>query len=134
MRRIVFGLVLSVAAIVPARAVAATAIVSITASPNPAVLGDKVAHVVRVGTVAPLDVWVSATGFDQPRMGTLPPGQWRLECCFSMTENSRAWHYRSGGPVVPGSYHFRAPTRARGTYTSTAVVASSSDAVSIRIT
>ena len=133
MRGIVLGVVLSVAAIVPARAVAATAPVGINASPNPATLGDKVVHVVKIGVYAPLDIWVSAAGFEQPRLGTLPPGTWRLECCTSITDGTAAWHFRSDGVVAPGSYRFGAFARAVGRFRSTAAVQSTADAVWIRI-
>jgi hypothetical protein len=119
-------------ALVPGRAGAAT-IVDLSASPDPASVGTKVVHVVRVGAYAPLDVWVSASGFEQPRLGTLPPGQWRLECC-SAVEGGQAWHFRSGGGVPPGSYRFGAVARATGLFGSRAAVQASSDVVWIRIT
>ena len=113
----------------PARA----KVVGIDASPNPAVVGDRVRHTVEVGAVARLDVWVSAVGFQGPGSGTLPPGTWSLECCPSQTLGTSAWHYRSLGVVVPGSYRFNAVARARGTFLSTAMVAGSTASVTIRI-
>lgn len=133
MRRITLGLVLAVVAIVPARAVAATAIVDIAAVPNPAVVGDKVVHTVRLGAYARLDVWVNAQGFDQPRLGTLPAGRWRLECCPTMTGGAPAWHYRSSSVASPSTYRFRARARARGTHASTAAAGSNLDVVWVRI-
>jgi hypothetical protein len=133
-RRILLAIVMAVVAAVPARAVAATAIVDISASPNPAPVGEKVVHVVKVGAYGTLDIWVSAAGFEQPRLGALPPGRWRLECCSSFTGGTSAWHFRSSGIVAPASYRFRALARAKGTFASTAAVGSSSDVVWIRIT
>lgn len=132
MRTRVLAALLALASLMPARATAAT-IVDISASPNPAIVGQKVVHAVKVGLAAPLDVWVSAKGFKQPRLGTLPAGQWRLECCPSATDGSYAWHYRSPGPVQPSTYRFGAVTRSRGTFASTAVVLSNGDVVWVRI-
>ena len=108
-------------------------VVGIDASPNPAVVGDRVRHTVEVGAVARLDVWVSAVGFQAPGSGTLPPGTWSLECCPSQTLGTSAWHYRSLGVVAPGSYRFNAVAKARGTFLSTAMVAGSTASVTIRI-
>lgn len=108
-------------------------VVGIDASPNPAMLGDRVRHTVEVGTVARLDVWVSALGFQAPGSGGLPPGTWTIECCPSQTLGTSAWHYRSSGVVVPGSYRFNAVARARGTFLSTAMVAGFTASVTVRI-
>lgn len=104
-------------------------VVGITASPNPAALGDRVRHTVEVGTYGRLDVWVSAVGFDRPGTGTLPAGAWTFECCPSQTAGTSAWHYRTSGGASPGSYGFNATTRARGSFLSTARVVSSSASV-----
>jgi hypothetical protein len=108
--------------------------VSISASPNPASVGDRVRHTVAVGaSVGRLEIWVSARGFGQPGFGSLPPGTWRYECCPSQTAATPAWHYRSSTTVSPGSYAFTAAARARGTFLSTAAVAGGSSGVWIRI-
>ena len=109
-------------------------VVGISASPNPAVVGDRVRHTVEVGAVARLDVWVSASGFQTPGMGTLPPGTWSIECCPSQTLGTPAWHYRSFGVAAPGMYRFNAVARARGTFLSTAMVAGATASVTIRVT
>lgn len=109
-------------------------VVGIDASPNPALVGDRVRHTVEVGATARLDVWVSAAGFQAPGSGTLPPGTWSAECCPSQTLGTPAWHYRSTGVVAAGSYRFNAVARARGTFLSTAMVAGASASVTIRIT
>jgi len=108
-------------------------VVGIDASPNPAVVGQRVRHTVEVGAVARLDVWVSAVGFQAPGLGTLPPGTWSIECCPSQTLGTSAWHYRSFGIATPGSYRFNAVARARGTFLSTAAVAGATASVTIRI-
>jgi hypothetical protein len=131
MRRIVLGIVLAVVATVPARAAAASAVVEISASPNPASLGQKVVHRVGVGAYAPLDIWVSATGFEQPRLGTLPKGRWTLECCSPQPGEGPEWHYRA--IVPPSTYRFGAFARARGWYASIAAVGQSLDAVWVKI-
>lgn len=116
-----------------AAAPAQAKVVGIDASPNPAAVGDRVRHTVEVGAVARLDVWVSATGFRAPGSGTLPPGVWSIECCPSQTLGTSAWHYRSLGVAAPGTYRFNAVARARGTFLSTAMVASLTASVSIKI-
>jgi hypothetical protein len=108
-------------------------VVGISASPNPASIGSHVRHSVDVGAVARLDVWVSATGFQQPGSGTLPAGSWSFECCPSQVAGTPAWHYRSFGIVPPGSYRFNAIARARGTFLSTATAAGAGASVTIRI-
>jgi hypothetical protein len=133
MRRGLILVLFVLASLTPSRAMGVT-IVGISASPNPAVVGQKVVHTLRVGVTAPLDIWLSATAFRQPRLGTLPSGRWRLECCPGATAGSYAWHYRSAGGVPPSTYRFGAITRARGTFASTAVVLSTSDVEWVRIT
>jgi hypothetical protein len=108
--------------------------VDIGASPNPAVVGTTVRHSVVLGTAGRLEVWVSASGFERPGTGTLPPGSWIAECCPARTAGTPAWHYRSFGIAPPGSYRFGTVARRRGTFRSSAAVGFSSDAVSIRIT
>jgi hypothetical protein len=107
--------------------------VGISASPNPATVGSHVRHTLDVGAPGRLEVWVSATGFQQPGPGTLPSGAWSFECCPSQVGGTSAWRYRSFGIVPPGSYRFAAVARARGTYLSTAMVLGASAGVSIRI-
>jgi hypothetical protein len=100
-------------------------VVDLQASPNPAMLRDRVRHTVSVGATGKLDVWVSASGFEAPGAGTLPPGRWTFECCPSQTAGTSAWHYRSTSPVSSGTYRFTAVTRARGRFLSTAAVGGS---------
>jgi hypothetical protein len=107
--------------------------ISIGASPNHARVGDGVRHDVVVGTVGRLDVWVSASGFQQPSSGTLPSGTWSFECCPSQTSGTPAWHYRSSSFVSPGSYRFSALARAPGYFVSTAMLAGRWSKVRIRI-
>ena len=114
--------------------VAEAKVVGITASPNPAVLGDRVRYTIEVGAYARLDAWVSAAGFQQPGYGTLPGGSWSYECCSEPTSGTPAWHYRSGGTVVPGSYRFGAVTRARGTFLSSALVGATMATTWVRVT
>ena len=89
--RKVFLLVTVVLALVGGPA-ADAASVSIQASPNPARLGDRVTHTVGASAYGYLIVWISARGFGQPGLGSLPPGTWRLECCPSETAGTAAWH------------------------------------------
>ncbi|HWO71217.1 MAG TPA: hypothetical protein VNP94_10760 [Actinomycetota bacterium] len=132
--RVVVPLVLLPALGMQATEVArAKAAVTIAASPNPAVLGQRVRHTVGVGMSGGLQVWVSATGFSQPGMGTLPPGTWTWECCPSQTAGTPAWHYRSARAVSPGTYAFGAYARTRGTFLSTASVSTAVARVWIRI-
>jgi hypothetical protein len=133
MRRIAFVLLLAFATAVPARALGAP-IVGITASPNPAVLGDRVVHRVNVGVPARLDVWVSAMGFDKPRPGTLPPGTWQLDCCAPPAVGSPAWHYRSTSPVRPSTYRFGASAVGRGSFAAAARVMGVVDVVWVHVT
>jgi hypothetical protein len=107
--------------------------VSIAASPNPARVGEPVRHDVIVGTGGRLEVWVSASGFQQPGSGTLPSGTWSFECCPSQTAGTPAWHYRSSSFVFPGGYRFAALARAPGDFVSTASIAGRSSKVRIRI-
>lgn len=125
MRRLMGALVLVVAL---GAAPAGAKVVGISASPNPAAMGERVRHTVEVGTYGRLDVWVSARGFDRPAVGTLPAGTWSYECCPSQTAGTPAWHYRASG-ASPGSYGFNATTRARGSFLSTARAVSSSASV-----
>jgi hypothetical protein len=107
--------------------------VSIGASPNPARVGERVRHDVGVGTVGRLEVWVSASGFEQPASGTLPSGTWTFECCPSQTAGTPAWHYRSSSFVAPAAYRFSALARTPGYFVSTASLAGRSSKVRIRI-
>jgi hypothetical protein len=107
--------------------------VSLDASPNPALVGQKVVHTVQVSAVGGLDVWVSATGFKRPGLGTLPPGSWLKECCPAETNGSAAWHFRSTQVVLPGSYRFGAKSKAVGTFPSTARLGTAEAVVWVRI-
>jgi len=107
--------------------------VTIQASPNPAYLGTRVVHTVGLSTYGYLNVWVSAKGFDQPGIGSLPSGSWRWECCPSETAGTAAWHYRSSTVARPGIFRFGAMTRSRGAFLSTARVGVSSSTVWVRI-
>jgi len=130
MRRLAIALALLVAlGATPASA----KVVGISASPNPALLGDRVRHTVVVGVYGPLDVWISANGFGQPGGGTLPPGTWSYECCPGQTAGTPAWHYRSSSPAAPGSYRVGAVTRLRGSFLSTAAVSGTSAWVWIQV-
>jgi hypothetical protein len=107
--------------------------VGITASPNPARVGERVRHDVEVGTVGRLEVWVSARGFQRPGTGSLPTGTWNYECCPSQTAGTPAWHYRSSTFAPRGAYHFGALASAPGNFLSTAFVAGVFAGVWIRI-
>lgn len=107
--------------------------VQITASPNPATVGQRVIHTIDMFGGGGLQVWVSAKGFAQPGTGTLPPGSWVWECCPSQTAGTAAWHYRSATYVPAGSYRFGAGARVRGTFASTAQVGATSVSVWVRI-
>ena len=133
MKRFIAGAVL-LGVIVGGSGVAEAKVVAITASPNPVVLGDRVRHTVEVGAYARLEVWISAAGFQQPGIGTLPGGSWSYECCPQQTAGTPAWHYRSGGTVVPGSYRFGAVSRARGSFLSSALVGGTIAATWVRVT
>jgi hypothetical protein len=108
-------------------------VVGITASPNPASVGSSVRHTVEVGMPGRLDVWVSASGFRAPGLGTLPPGAWAIECCPGQTAGTPAWHYRSFGIVQRGNHRFNAVAAASGLFRSTAAVAGSVASVWVRI-
>ena len=112
---------------------ASAKVVGISASPNPARLGDHVRHTVDVGVFGRLDLWVSASGFDRPGLGTLPSGAWSYECCPGQTAGTPAWHFRSAGTVGQGSYRFGAVTRARGSFLSTAAIGSTSASVWVQV-
>jgi hypothetical protein len=112
---------------------AAAKTVGITASPNPARVGDRVRHDVEVGSVGRLEVWVSARGFERPGPGTLPAGTWSYECCPSQTAGTPAWHYRSSAFTSGGRYRFGAVAVAPGNFLSTAFVAGVFAGVWIRI-
>lgn len=131
MRKAIGVLVVGLA-LLPGAAADATS-VSIQAAPNPARLGDRVTHTVGAFNYGSLNVWISARGFGQPGLGSLPPGSWRLECCPSETAGTAAWHYRSSTTVGPGTYRFGATTRSRGTFLSTARLGISTATVWVRI-
>lgn len=131
MRKVIVLLVVALALLPGPAAEAAS--VSIQASPNPARLGDRVTHTVGAFNYGYLSVWISARGFGQPGLGSLPPGSWRLECCPSETAGTAAWHYRSNTAVGSGTYRFGATTRLRGTFLSTARLGISSATVWVRI-
>jgi len=133
MRRIVLASLVLLTTALPARALAAS-VVGITASPDPAFLGDRVVHRVLVGAPARLDVWVGAAGFDKPRLGTLPPGTWQLDCCAPPAVDSPAWHYRSSSPVTPSTYRFGAMASARGSFASAAAALGVVDVVWVHVT
>jgi len=107
--------------------------VTIQASPNPAYVGARVVHTVGLSTYGYLNVWVSAKGFDQPGIGSLPPGSWRWECCPAETAGTAAWHYRSSIVAKPGSYRFAPMTRSRGVFLSTARVGFFGSSVWVRV-
>ena len=131
MRKMIVLLVMALALLAGPAAEAAS--VSIQASPNPARLGDRVTHTVGASNYGYLSVWISARGFGQPGLGSLPPGSWRLECCPSETAGTAAWHYRSNTAAGLGTYRFGATTRLRGTFLSTARQGISSATVWVRI-
>ncbi len=100
---------------------AAAKTVGLQASPNPARVGERVVYTVDVAVTARLEVWVSARGFAQPRMGTLPSGAWVYECCPSQSAGTPAWHYRSSTVAAAGArYRFGTDAKLVGTYLSTA--------------
>ena len=105
----------------------------LTASPNPAGLGDRVRHTVSIGGPARIELYVSAAGFERPGGGTLPPGSWTYRCCPAQTAGTPAWVYRSGVVVPRGSYRFGAVARARGSFLSTVVSTLGQDGVWVRI-
>lgn len=132
MRRILAPFV--AVAVLAVAAPATAKLVDLTASPNPATLRTTVRHTVTLGAPARLDLYVSASGFERPGMGSLPPGSWTYRCCPSQTAGTPAWFYRSTYAVNPGTYRFPAVARTRGTFLSTAMAGSTSDGVWIRIT
>jgi hypothetical protein len=113
--------------------IAAAKTISITASPNPARVGDVVRHELGVGLVGRLDIWISATGFGRPSLGRLPPGTWSYECCPSQTAGTPAWHYRSSSLVQSGRYRFPATAQSRGTFPSTATIGGATSRVWVSI-
>jgi len=131
MRKTILALAVAVA-LLPRPAEAAGP-VTIQASPNPAYLGTRVVHTVGLTTYGYLNVWVSAKGFDQPGIGSLPSGSWRWECCPAETAGTAAWHYRSSIVAKPGSYRFAPMTRSRGAFLSTARVGFFGSSVWVRI-
>jgi len=108
-------------------------LVDLTASPNPATVGDRVRHSVSLGAPTRLELFVSAVGFERPGTGTLPEGSWIYRCCPSQTAGTPAWYYRSNAGVAPGSYRFGAVARARGQFLSTASTTIGSAGVWVRI-
>jgi len=107
--------------------------VSIAASPNPVPMGQRVVHTVQVLVPGQLDVWVSATGFNQPGLGTLPAGSWVRECCSAETNGTSAWHYRSSRTAPIGVYQFGATSRFRGVFLSTARLGGARASVWVRV-
>jgi hypothetical protein len=130
MRRSLLPIALLVVALTAAPALAKA---SLSASPNPARVGDRVRHDIAVGSVGRLDVWVSARGFGQPGSGTLPAGTWSYECCPSQTAGTPAWHYRSSSIVATGQYRFPATAQTRGTFLSTAAIGGATSRVWVSI-
>jgi|GEM_PF-1429346 hypothetical protein len=112
----------------------ALAAITIQASPNPATVGQRVTHTLALSTAGSLWVWVSAVGFRQPGLGTLPPGAWVKTCCPAEAGGASAWLYRSTSGVQPGTYRFGAVARAPGSYLSTAEVGLAKAGVWIRVT
>ena len=96
--------------------------ISFDASPNPAIIGERVEFTVSVqGTGAAREqVWVTARGLARPSLGDLPPGTWAYECCPAETGYGPAWHYRSYFTVFAGTHSFAADARQPGLYTNTA--------------
>jgi hypothetical protein len=109
-------------------------LVELTASPNPARLGDHVRHTVSLGAPSRIELFVSAAGFERPGTGTLPPGSWSYRCCPPQTAGTPAWTYRSNVVAPPGSYRFGVSARARGSFLSTLVAVVGSDGVWVRVT
>jgi hypothetical protein len=107
--------------------------VQIAASPNPVGVGQRVVHTVTTSVFGRLEVWVSAKGFAQPGIGTLPPGSWSFECCPSQTVGTPAWHYRSTNPWPVGSFRFGAGAIRTGSYLSTAAVGVAFGSIWVRV-
>ena len=131
MKRWLVALVVLGVVVTAGAAIAKT--VGLSASPNPARVGDRVRHDVEVGASARLEVWISARGFERPGTGTLPSGTWSLECCPQQTAGTPAWHYRSSAVVAPGAYRFGAVAAQSGSYLSSALVGGSVATVWVRI-
>jgi hypothetical protein len=131
MRRSLLPVALLVVALTAVPALAKT--VGLTASPNPARVGERVRHDIAVGAIGRLDVWVSARGFSQPGSGTLPAGTWSYECCPRQTAGTPAWHYRSSSIVATGQYRFPATAQTRGTFLSTAAIGGATSRVWVSI-
>lgn len=108
-------------------------LVELTASPNPAGVGDRVRHTLSIVGPARIEVYVSAAGFERPGSGTLPPGTWAYRCCPAQTAGTPAWLFRSNAVAPPGSYRFGAVARARGAFLSTVVTTLGQDGVWLRI-
>jgi hypothetical protein len=130
MKRSLLALVLT---LVVVAAPAHAKLVDLTASPNPAYVGNQVRHTVSLGAPTRLELYVSAVGFERPGTGTLPAGSWTYRCCPGRTSGTPAWYYRSSAGVAPGSYRFGAVARARGQFLSTANTTIGSASVWIRI-
>ena len=111
----------------------ALAVVTVTASPNPATVGQRVFHTIQTTTGGSLNARVSAVGFAQPTMGTLPPGTWRWECCLPQPAGAPTWYYHSDSVVAPGTYRFGADALRTGRYLSSAGVGSVISGVWVRI-
>ena len=108
-------------------------LVELTASPNPAGVGDRVRHTVSIVGPTRIELFVSAAGFERPGTGTLPPGSWTYRCCPAQTAGTPAWFYRSTVVVPRGSYRFGAVSRARGSFLSTVFTTIGQDGVWVRI-
>ena len=121
------------AALVVVAGPAQAKLVDLTASPNPANVGNQVRHTVSIGAPTRLELYVSAAGFERPGTETLPAGSWTYRCCPAQTGGTPAWYHRAKAGVVPGSYRFGAATRTRGQFPSTAITTVGSDTVWVRI-
>ena len=109
--------------------------VTFEASPNPAIIGQRVAFTVSVqGTGAAREqIWVAARALDKPTLGDLPAGSWSYECCPAETGYGPAWHYRSFSTVFPGTHSFDAVARQPGVYSNTAAFGPYRASLSLRI-
>lgn len=105
----------------------------LSASPNPAIVGQSVTFGVSISQSvgARLEMWVSARGFDRPTLGSLPLGGWSYQCCTA--EVSPAWYYRSYANAPAGLYRFAATARARGTHPAVARLGAYRASVSIQV-
>ena len=74
------------------RTVVQAKLVDLTASPNPATIGNQVRHTVNLGAPTRLELYVSAAGFERPGIGTLPAGSWTYRCCPAQTAGTPAWY------------------------------------------